>query len=74
MSSRDPKGKFGSQSWVQLEGLFQPILVRKLRQINDSLLGYDQKVGSSTGVLPLYFVQVLCRNLLDTTIWHFLPY
>jgi hypothetical protein len=29
------------QSWVQLEGLFQPILVRKLRQINESLIGYE---------------------------------
>ena len=29
------------QSWVQLEGLFQPKMVRKLRQINESLIGYE---------------------------------
>jgi hypothetical protein len=29
------------QSWVQLEGLFQPKVARKLRQINDSLIGYE---------------------------------
>jgi hypothetical protein len=29
------------QSWVQLEGLFQPKMARKLRQINESLIGYE---------------------------------
>jgi hypothetical protein len=32
------------------------------------------RVRGLTGVLPLYFVQVLCRNLLDNTIRHLLPY
>ena len=31
------------QSWVQLEGRFQPILVRKLCQINESLIGYERE-------------------------------
>jgi hypothetical protein len=29
------------QSWVQLDGLFQPKTVRKLRQINESFIGYE---------------------------------
>ena len=38
--------KFWVQSWVQLEGLFQPKMARKLRQINESLIGYEPEEPS----------------------------
>ena len=34
------------QSWVQLEAPFQPKMARKLRQINESLIGYESDAGS----------------------------
>ena len=40
-SSLDSQSKSWVQSWVQLEGLFQPKMARKLRQINESLIGYE---------------------------------
>ena len=41
MCDLDPKRKTWVQSWVQLEGLFSPKMVGKLRQINESLIGYE---------------------------------
>jgi hypothetical protein len=52
------KQELGVQSWVQLEGLFQLKMVRKLRQINESLIGYEPEGreflsrGSSARVVP----------------------